>query len=474
MLVTEKAAAKVVCAPRWATRRRPDRPTRGAQVAAVAEALGTPLMPWQQLVADVGGEYDPESGIPCYREIAVTVPRQSGKTTLVLGFEVQRALGWGRPQRVVYTAQTGFDARKKLIDDQAPLLMASPLSKAVDRVLRAAGQEGIIFANGSRVDVMATSDSAGHGRTVDLGVLDEAFADTDGRREQAVLPAMATRKDAQLLIPSTAGTEESVYLRRKVELGRSAVDAEVDNGIAYFEWSAAEDIDIDDPSTWPGFMPALGHTIDESVVAHAKATMTPGEWERAFANRWTVADDRLIPAATWDIVNTPDASPTGELVFGVDVNPERSASAIVVASRTKPNIVEVIEHRPGTGWLEARAEELDKAWSNPTWAVDGSPSSPVSSVLPALARAVAKLEPVKGGDIAAACGNFYDGVVDRGVEVRRHPSLDAAVAGAHRRLIGDGWVWARRGAVDISPLMAATVALWVARTPGRSSPVFAY
>jgi predicted AAA+ superfamily ATPase len=66
-------------------------------------------MPWQQLVADVGTQLveDPETGklVPAWREVVVTVPRQSGKTTLVLGFEVHRALKWGGGQRVAYTAQ---------------------------------------------------------------------------------------------------------------------------------------------------------------------------------------------------------------------------------------------------------------------------------------------------------------------------------------------------------------------------------
>jgi hypothetical protein len=36
-----------------------------------------------------------------------------------------------------------------------------------------------------------------------------------------------------------------------------------------------------------------------------------------------------------------------------------------------------------------------------------------------------------------------------------------ALAGAQKRPLGDAWAWARRGAgVDISPLVAATLAKW--------------
>jgi hypothetical protein len=41
------------------------------------------------------------------------------------------------------------------------------------------------------------------------------------------------------------------------------------------------------------------------------------------------------------------------------------------------------------------------------------------------------------------------------------PALDAAVAGAAKRSLGDSWAWARRGlSVDISPLVAVSLARW--------------
>jgi len=101
--------SSLVCLPRWATQRTPGRLTLGGAASAAAIAIRQPLMPWQQLVADVGLEYEIVDGIvvPFYREVVVTVPRQNGKTTLVLVFEVQRAVGWNEPQRIAYTAQTG-------------------------------------------------------------------------------------------------------------------------------------------------------------------------------------------------------------------------------------------------------------------------------------------------------------------------------------------------------------------------------
>jgi phage terminase large subunit-like protein len=71
------------CPPLYATPRNPSRPTLGGDVATIAEQLGTPFMPWQRLVADVAMEVDPATGLLAYREVDLTTPRQSGKTTLV-------------------------------------------------------------------------------------------------------------------------------------------------------------------------------------------------------------------------------------------------------------------------------------------------------------------------------------------------------------------------------------------------------
>jgi phage terminase large subunit-like protein len=90
-------------------------------------------MPWQQTVADVGFEINPETGLMAYREIVVTVMRQNGKTQLVLATESERCMVWEDPQRVIYTAQTGSDARDKLLEDQVPLL-SQHLGKYIRRV----------------------------------------------------------------------------------------------------------------------------------------------------------------------------------------------------------------------------------------------------------------------------------------------------------------------------------------------------
>jgi hypothetical protein len=93
-------------------------------VAVIAEQLGTPFMPWQRQVADVAMEVDPATGLLAYREVVLTTPRQSGKTTLELGVLVHRCRTWAR-SRVLYSAQDRIHARSKWEDDHVAALNAS-------------------------------------------------------------------------------------------------------------------------------------------------------------------------------------------------------------------------------------------------------------------------------------------------------------------------------------------------------------
>ena len=411
------------------------------------------------MVADVGGEIDRDTGLPAYRDVVVTVPRQSGKTTLVLSWEVQRALGWDTPQRIVYSAQTGNDARKKLIEDQVPILEPRRKQLGIRRILRGMGNEAVEFVNGSRIILLSSAADSGHGKTVDLGVKDELFADFDDRRDQALVPAMATRAAAQVLTMSTMGTEESIPLNHAVERGRAAVEAGVTDGIAYFEWSADPMADADDPATWWSCMPALGYTITERVVAHARGVMTDGEFRRAFLNQLTKADDRVIPLGAWQAVCSNKAAPAAPLVFAIDVNPQRSAAAIVAAGS---GVVELVDYREGTAWIPGRAAELDGRHGPARWVLDGG--GPAGSLVGDLTAAGLNVAPATFREMIVACGQIFDAIMNRNVMFRRHPRFDEAVAAATKRQVGDAWAWARKNAqADICPLVAATLGLWASK-----------
>lgn len=469
MTAAQSQAWMTVAKPRWATPRSPERMTFGPQVAQVARSLGWELMPHQQLVLDVGLEIDPDTGIFAYRDITVTEPRQGGKSSRLLSLAIWRATEYAldrRLQRVAYSAQSGFDARRKMLDDWLPVLEQSEVFDLLSNVRRASGHEAFQFYGGSMIEPIANTVGSGHGKVLDLALIDEAFDDSDDRREQAMVPAMATRADAQLWVTSTAGTEDAYYLRRKVETGRSLAEAGVTKGSAYFEWSAADDADLDDEETWPTFMPALGLTIPIEAVRHAHTTMTEPEFSRAFGNRWTTTKAAVIPLSYWLACRDRSIAPSGALTLAVDTTPDRSSSVIVCASNDGGPVIELIERRAGLAWVIDRLRELREKHDVRAIVVHaGGPAGTLAMELERNFGAEAVF--ASDSDMVVAAGMFYDNVMDGRLKVLPNEALDDAVAGARQRKRGDAFTWSRRSpATDLSPLVASSLALWRALNDG--------
>jgi hypothetical protein len=447
-------------------------------VAEVAELLGFRLMPWQQLVVDVGLEIDPDTGLLVYREIDLTVPRQQGKTLLELAVMVHRALGFGSRQRILYTAQTRNDARRKWEDEHVQVLEQSPLRKRFT-VRKSNGAEAIRWRNGSMHGITSSTEKAGHGETLDLGVIDEAFAHEDARLEQGLSPTMITRPQPQLWVVSTAGTLKSTYLRGKVESGRLRAEAGITRSVAYFEWSAPPEADPSSEATWRGCMPAIDYTVSPRTIEDEFGRMALPEFRRAYLNQWpSEAPDEwlVISEQQWSALIAPPTPIAAPVAFAADMTPDRSYGSIAAAWRGSDGLLHVEipegDHRPDTAWMADRLLELYAKWQ--PCAVVVAAEGPASSLLPALQAVIPKDVLLKPGaqQRAAATGQFYEAVTDS--KTLRHlgqPELAAALAGARQQFSGDSWWWARKGlSIDVSPLVASTLALWGHATRAHIKP----
>jgi hypothetical protein len=468
-------------------------------VAQLAELLGKPLHPWQQHVANVALEVDPNTGLPAYDTVILVVMRQQGKTELMLPVMTQRAIGWDVPQRILYTTQTGSEARKKWEDIHVQRLKKSPLKNMFETRLRI-NAEAMHFENGSSWSPIApTIKGGGTGDTVNLGVIDEAWSRPDNRTEVGMRPAMLTQPDRQLWItsmvpgPVRAKTVDSVYLRDKMDLGRAMVRNDQRSGVAYFEWSAQPGLDPGDPETWRSCMPGLNRTVSEKNVASDWETMSMSGQVADFCAEylgWWPQDHRplwqVIREPVWAALRDPLSSMARRFALAVDIDPERTSATIAVAGKRPDGdrhveIVEpgsdVPENVSGVDWVERRLLELIDNTRPLCVALD--PRGPARSLLPALERRKVKLIKPNSLEMAGACGSFYDATGqaiadaetrgealpdDPGWRVRHlgQASLDRALAGARKLTspTNGTFVFVRTGQrTSISPLYAAALAL---------------
>lgn len=464
------------CVPMWGTPRNPDRATYGGRVAKIARILGTPLMPWQRYVADVALEVDPETGLLAYRHVLLMVPRQSGKTTLLLALMVWRANAWQK-QNILYAAQKRQAARKKFEEEHVATLKECKALAGKFTVRMTNGDESIRWIRTrSRHGITANGETSGHGETLDLGVLDEAFAHEDGRMEQAFSPAMITRPQPQQWVVSTAGTAKSAFLNDKREIGRKAVEAGLPTRIAVFDWTAPDDANPHEPETWWATMPALGHTVTEAAVSAERDSMPLKDFKRAYLNITNldeIEDDPNVPTEQWPALADAKSQPGDRIVVAADIAPNRSSAAIAVCGMREDgrHHVEIIEHRDGTDWLLPRLLQVITTHKPLAVALDAI--GPTGTLLTPLQQAglhtpADAAAPEKGDlavptarEVAAACGAWTDACRQDTLRHLDQAPLNAALAGARSRPLGDAYAWSRKGSSsDISPLIAATIARW--------------
>lgn len=457
-----------VPAPRWGTPRS-GRVSRVDELEQVATAFGIELFGWQRHVAEVALEVD-EAGRFVFRNVGVGVGRQNGKTALAA---LRVAMELQYPGRhVAFTAQDRNMAHEKWREHVA-LIEASTLDVA--KVIYGSGREHIEMANGSTYSIFTPSGKGARGKTLDLVVIDEALTHTLALIS-AVEPTMATKPDGQLWLLSNAGDATSELLAHYRGLGHDlTANPDVDNParLAWFEWAPTEDrFDIADPAVWHQAIPTLTEDagVVEDAVAQAAASQPPEVFAREWLNVWpALSATAVINPEHWEACLTTLSLPPAGIMLGVDVDPDRASASIVAAGVTHGRtILEVVDHRDGVGWVHDRLVQLSMEHRAPI-VIDGGTTAAGSLIAP-LQQAGIVVHTAKLRDYVNACSMFFDAVEAQSVGHPGDPRLDDAVTAAGRRRLGDAWAWQRRSTVDLTPLVAASLALWAQVTVRAPTP----
>src|SRR5262249_59621939 len=110
-----------------------------------------------------------------------------------------------------------------------------------------------------------------------------------------------------------------------------------------------------------------------------------------------------------------------------------------------------------------RVAELAERWQPVAVGLDGSgPAATVADQLRG-SGVEALLVVMSGRQLAQACGQTFDAIVDGHLAAVAHAELTAAVLHAPKRAHGQAWMFARQvGDISGVPLLAAVAAAWAA------------
>lgn len=407
---------------KYATKRNPKHSTDGAKVATIAAALGKPGMPWQREVWDVALERD-AFGRFVYEVVIVTVPRQSGKTTLYGPVQIERALTMPGI-KTFYTAQTGKDARARY-QDLVGLVQGSALD-AVAHYRYSQGDEGIAWPNGSANKIFAPVRGALHGETPPLVGMDEIWElDLElghAIYEGAIIPAQQTLAGRrQRWLFSTFGTDESEFLWEQVAIGRESVLVPGSHPrVAYFEAGLPDGADPFDPRAIAGFHPAVGYTVtvgDLLAIAGGKdgaGGVSRATWLRAFCNiRTSVAEPLFSIEHVAALAEEPVAVPSLRDLAVTWALGDNGQHGVVMASwrdRDGRPTSRVLHSAPGSVWMPDLIHDLHLRWR--PRALGAADNGPARRITDQVRRTLGddKVTTVTGPEYSTACMVLLDAI----------------------------------------------------------------
>jgi hypothetical protein len=218
-------------------------------LSAFADAIGTPLAPWQA-----------DSLWLEQRVSAIVAPRQSGKSRSLAVL----ALHWAykkHGQRVLIVS-AGEEASRRVLTEIRNIVTHSPLlrASAVDE------QAGLLtLTNGSEIRSVPASERQIRGWTVDLLLVDEAALVPDDLLLGAAMPTTAARPDARIVLASSATSASGAFYDHAI---RGEAGSE---HVRTFRWALSD-------AEW----------IEPSAIAAARDSMTQmrfaAEYEGVFAS----------------------------------------------------------------------------------------------------------------------------------------------------------------------------------------------
>jgi hypothetical protein len=396
----------------------------------------------------------------------LAVPRQNGKNAAI---EVRELFGmvvlgekWLHTAHEVKTARKAFLRLASFFENGRKY---PELVELVAEVRKTNGQEAIVLHNGGSVEFVARSKGSGRGFTVDGIVLDEAQELVDEALE-ALLPTTSAGplRNAQHIYTGTPpGPKVNGEVFKRL---RAAGHDGKDKRLSWIEWGMASsiaEVDLDDRAAWARANPGLGYRLGIPEIEGERTQFSDEGFARERGGMWDEGGSlREVSPAAWAALADPsvDVRNVRGPILALDVAPHHASASIVAAGVVDVPLLELVEHRPGASWLPARAAELCERYGG---VVALNSGGPIGSLIPALEDLGVEFVDVRGADYTKACGLFAAAVNGRSLRHRNEPEFAAAILGLKTRRNGDGFSWSRAdSSVDITPIVAASVAVWVA------------
>lgn len=417
-------------------------------------------------------------GLPAYPSTGILMPRRSTKTTSIWNVLLGR-LATIPEYKVVTTAQDGTRARRRF-REVARSLEANGFEDAGHKIRWANGDEALELANGSRLWVVPPNSGAFRGEAADAMLFDEAGEYDPVRSDdllEGALPLLDTRPMGQAIIAGTPAKSRAGLLWATLAKGRVGSPA---TGIVDYSIRDDEEAYVEVEAGTPGAVqwnrrwfaldeqvirrvhPGIGTLTTWAKMQDRFATMGPISFDREYMCRFPF--DNTTTAIDMDAWGKAEVA--SELLpdrFGLayDVSPDGGSAAILAGWRDGAGVgyVTILEHRQGVSWVPKKVHAIASKYRIPvrydSIGANHGPATEIQRLKNVL------LVPGAGRDAMAAAQQIVSNLADGRLRHFGQTSLTSAAEGAAWRQGDGGRYFARTASAnDITPMVAASLALW--------------
>lgn len=442
--------------------------TDGPDAAKILKVGGLVLDPWQSDILD-----DWLAMTPAQKWVSKTcagsVPRQNGKTALLEGRIEAGMLLYN--EQVVYTAHLQKTSTETF-EEMANFFDTPRIRKYLLTIKTALGREQIILKSGARVKFLARTRNGGRGQHGDLLIFDEA-QELDDSTQASFIPAISASMNPQTIYMGTPPDENctgGVFrgIRDKVLGGKT-------DSVSWFEFSVKDIGDLADIQRWADTNPALGRRILLDTIKSEHEQMAPDTFARERLGWWSPIivhkEEYLISEKLWDSCKSSEVRPDGKLAYGIKFSPDGAEVCLcgAVVPEEGPARIELIDRKSTSQSLTWLADWLNERYKKAACVViDGKNGVDV------LVEKIADVWKAKGSvvrpssrDVIASVSLLMDALNDKSVTwyEKQLALRDSATTSTKRSIGRDGFGF---GGENATPIEAASLALWGARTTKRN------
>jgi hypothetical protein len=461
--------------------------TYGPQARAwAAREIGIEPAPWQAYVIDNILRHD-KKGDLIARNALIGCGRQNGKSIIVrvlIGWMLDegRCLppfqGWTEILAGAHDAKQARIIYSGVFNDLSGIKRWRDASKGgrFERTVKLTELFGIRAGN-LTLDTITSQPGSVRGHSAGLVALDECLTQRDWSLYTALSPVVSAQRSPLIILTSTAGDAESIFLRQFYDrLVRQATGDEDPDPTFYGAWWQSENPDAQlDWTQIRQANPALGDgRLTDAAIRTEFGILPPDSWRRERLNHWsdTAADSAFAPGL-WAACRTdqPLIGLSGPYALGVDVAPGWERATITVAGvREDQRIgVEVYRDIRGSDGSPVTADRLVAeiaAFPDPVAVIayDG-----VSGAAPRFQRDAAEsgrpYDELTSRTMTSACMDITEMIQSARLAVG-DPLIDAQVPNVVRKAFGDMFRFTRTASTGpIDAVLAMTFAAHaIART----------